>query len=477
MKTTAGMILVTLICSSLLLGDQPGSPSSATDKPQATYPVGVARVDITPEYPIRLTGYGGRRNESDGILQRLWAKALAIGSDETGPAVLVTVENCGVPANVTEEVAKRLGKKARIPRERFVVCSSHIHTGPCLFGTLPTMFGEPYPPDHKERIDRYTREITDHIERVALAALADRRPAHLAWAQGRVEFAVNRRAIQDNKYAGFGVNPAGPVDHAMPMLRVTDTNGKLRAILVNYACHCTTFGPETNKLSGDWAGFAQEYVERDHPGAVCLVSIGCGADANPHPRVGIDPDPLKVAKQHGQAIAAEVNRLLKGSLRPISSLPICRLERINLPFDRIPTRQEWEKLAKDPRHDVAYHAQHQIAKLDRGESLPTELSYPVQTWAFGNELAMVFMAGEVVVDYSLTLKKKFDPDRLWVTGYANDVPCYIPSRRILAEGGYEAEGAMIYYDQPTRLKPEVENLILDTVRRQMPAGFAAGETK
>ena len=69
----------------------------------AQVPVGVAVVDITPDYPIRLMGYGSRKTESEGIASRLKARALAIGADRTGrggPAVLVAVDNCAVGANV-----------------------------------------------------------------------------------------------------------------------------------------------------------------------------------------------------------------------------------------------------------------------------------------------------------------------------------------------------------------------------------------
>src|SRR5438445_12103774 len=89
-------------------------------------PVGVAVVDVTPGYPIRLNGYGNRKTESEGVETRLKAKALAFGDDATGgAAVLVAVDNCGVPARVTDEVAARLKARAGLPRERFVVCSSH----------------------------------------------------------------------------------------------------------------------------------------------------------------------------------------------------------------------------------------------------------------------------------------------------------------------------------------------------------------
>lgn len=86
----------------------------------------------------------------------------------------------------------------------------------------------------------------------------------------------------------------------------------------------------------------------------------------------------------------------------------------------------------------------------------------------------MFLAGEVVVDYSLRLKTEFDATRIWVNAYANDVPCYIPSERILKEGGYEGGGAMVYYDRPARLASGVEDRILKTVHKLMPGSFETG---
>ena len=117
---------------------------------------------------------------------------------------------------------------------------------------------------------------------------------------------------------------------------------------------------------------------------------------------------------------------------------------------------------------LGYHAQVQLKKLDRGETIPATISYPVQTWTFGDMLAMVFLGGEVVVDYALRLKKEYAADRVWVNGYSNDATCYIPSQRILREGGYEGGGAMIYYDRPTKFAPAVEDVIFTTLRKQIP---------
>jgi hypothetical protein len=436
------------------------------DEEGASVAVGVAQVDITPDYPIRMTGYGGRKTESEGIEQRLKAKALAIGDDAGGPVILVTVDNCGVPGHVTEEVARRLKQKVGLPRERIVVSSSHTHCAPALRGILTLIFGTPVPPEHQERIDRYTRELTDKIEQVARAALDQRHPGRLAWGQGEAGFAMNRRPFTpEGKVVRIGINPEAPVDRALPLLRVTGDDGSLRAVVVNYACHCTTLGGDFNKLCGDWAGYACEAIERDHPGAIALVTIGCGADANPNPRGS-----LANAQGNGERIAEEANRLLKGKLTPLPNTIQARLERIELPFGPLPTREQWQERAGKPGAE-GLHARNNLARLDRGEALPTTLPYPVQTWTFGDDLAMVFLAGEVVVDYARRLKAECDGSRLWISAYCNDVPCYIASKRLIGEGGYEVDGSMLFYDRPTRLDPAAEDRIIAAVHALLPAQF------
>lgn len=413
--------------------------------------MGVARINITPDYPIRLTGYAARKTESEGVVQQLWAKALAFGADK--PAILITVDNCGVPANVRDEVVRRLRQRTRTKPDRIAICSTHTHSGPWLRGYLPNLFVEPIPPDQQARVDRYTHELTDALETVALDALKDRQPARLSRGLGKAMFAANRRT------------KGGPTDHDLPVLFVTDSQGKLRAIFSSYACHCTTLGGDFNQLCGDWAGYAQEYLEREHPGAIALLALGCAGDANPYPRPGLDP-----AKRHGQEICTEVDRVLANELSPVAGKLVCRTKQIALPLDTLPTRAEWETRAKETNY-IGSHARLTLARLDRGEKLPTTVPYFVQTWTFGKGLAMIFLPGEVVVDYSLRLKKELDASRLWINAYANDVPCYIASERILREGNYEGGGAMPYYDKPARLAPGVENLIIGTVHDLVPKEF------
>lgn len=417
-------------------------------------PAGVSRVDISPTHPVRLMGYASRAAQPapTDVLQPIHARALALGADPEA-SVLITIDNCILPGAITEEVRRRLSRNLGLAPERIALAVTHTHSAPCLSGAAPNIFAQEISAADQDAIDAYTRFFTDRLEQAAVAALRDRRPARLAWGQGEVGFARNRRT------------PGGPVDHALPLLRVTAPDGRLRAVLVSYACHCTTLSGDINATHGDWAGVAASAMERDHPDTIALVAIGCGADSNPDPR-----GTLELVNRHGESIATEANRLLSLPLIPLTRTPVCRLTTLDLPFEPHFSRGEWECRATNSGI-IGHHARQWIARMDRGMTLPPTLPYPVQTWVFGDQLAMVFLGGEVVVDYSLRLKRELDPSRLWINAYANDVPCYIPSRRILSEGGYEAEASLWYYDRPQRLSPAIEDQIVAAVEDQLPASF------
>lgn len=461
------------ICLLFALGvlNSPGLAADA-DQGQGLIPAGVARIDITPDHPIRLTGYSSRKTESEGVAGKLHTRALAIGTPGQSLSVIITVDNCAVPGVMADEVAAYLKRKFNIPREHVAVCSTHTHTGPALKGSLPLMFAGPLPPEHLAHVDQYTAMLQKKLEQVAEAAVRDIAPARLQWGEGTAGFAMNRRVMVDGKWKGFGETPTAPVDHDLPVLTITAPDGKLRGIFTNYACHCTTLGGKTNHIHGDWAGEAAQQLEARHDGAVALVAIGCGADANPSPR----GDDLKLPIAHGKTIADAVGRVLEKKLTPLTTTPHASAQTVELPFDVLPTKEQLETAAKGSG-PAAYHAQVDLERLNRGEALPKYQPYMVQTWTFGDDLAMVFLPGEVVVDYALRMKKQFDGDRLWINAYSNDVPSYIPSRRILTEGGYEADSSMHYYGKPTRYAPEVEDIIVDAVQKLLPREFYSDELK
>jgi hypothetical protein len=450
------------LLSSLLFALSLSRAALCTGAEQESIPAGAARIDVTPDHPVLLAGFGARTAESEGALTTLWARALAIGG--TDPFVLVAVDNCGVPAGVVERAARRVADLEGVRRERFVVASTHTHCAPTLSGYAPVVWGGRASAEQMERVEKYTQWLEGKLVDAAREALAARRPARLSWAQGRVHFGGNRRVLRQGKWQGFGFQREGPVDHSLPVLAAFGEDGRLIALWTSYACHCTTLGA-LNQVCGDWAGFANELIEGSRPGAVALTTIGCGADVGPQPSGS-----LELAREHGRTIAKEVERLLTSGGKPLVARPQARMRSLRLPLEKASPREHWESESKKGGFD-GHRAELMLEKLDRDGKLAEHVDYSVVAWTFGEELAVVFLPGEVVVDYAVRLKSELDWRRIWLNGWSNDVPCYIPSRRVLEEGGYEADFSMVYYAWPARFDAAVEEIIVQGVKDVVGPGY------
>ncbi len=423
----------------------------------ADYKAGMARLIITPEKPMYLSGYANRTHASEGKIHDLWAKALAIEDRKGERVVIVSTDLVGLPRAITDLVAARALKEFGLDRARLVVNSSHTHTGPLIRGNLANMFA--LGPEEQARVDEYGRQLTDDLVAVVGAALGDLAPANLSFGNGVAGFAMNRREPTPTGIKG-GVNRSGPTDHDVPVLKVTAPDGKLRAVLFGYACHNTTLTGEFYQFSGDYAGFAQIAIEKANPGATALFLMLCGADQNPYPR-----SKLEYAEEHGAELSAEVNRVMAGRLQPVRGAILAVFQSVDLEF-AIHTREMFETRLKDPNVFRVRHAKAMLATYDQGYPI-RRYPYPVQAIGFGKDLTLVALGGEVVVDYVLRIKKEYGSKRIIVAGYSNDVMSYIPSLRVLKEGGYEASDAMLYYGLPGPYNDEVEDRIFRTIGQVM----------
>jgi hypothetical protein len=421
---------------------------------------GFAQVSITPRGPLWMAGYASRTKPSDGVIQELYAKALALEDHSGKRAVLVTSDLLGFPAVVSHNIATRVEEQHHLTRAQLLLSSSHTHGGP----VLDKMLGLMYPMNSQQwaDVEAYTSELEDKIVKLVGAALKSLRPARLSFGHGEASFAMNRRA-RTNEEIVIGVNKEGPVDHDVPVLRVDDKHGKLRAVVFGYACH-NTAARDFMQFHGDYAGFAEAWLENHHPGAVALFASGCGGDANPYPRGTIE-----LARQHGEELAGGVEKVLVQELQSVRGPLKTAYEEFPVAFATPPGREELQ--AQLESKDV-YHrnwAEAMLKILDRDGHLPAEYPYPLQIWQFGQDLTLIALGSEVVVDYDLRLKKELGAEKLWVAAYCNDVFAYIPSLRVLEEGGYEGGGAMVYYGQPGPFAPTIEETIIgkvhDLIRR------------
>jgi len=425
----------------------------------ASWKAGFAKVKITPHGSLWMAGFAARTHASQGTLLELHAKALAIEDESGHRAVLVTTDLLGLPQNVSENIARRVQQKYGLSRGQLLLNSSHTHSGPVVGRTLAVAYEGKQGINAKQwsAVDIYTRYLEDRIVQVVGAALGKLQPATLSLGHGEADFAMNRRVKTAEGYVG-GFNPDGPVDHSVPILVVRNQRGKLLGIVFGYACHNTTIGATFYKFNGDYAGFAQQWLEKRYRGAAALFVQGCGADANPHPRGTVE-----LARQHGEELGQAVAKAMDGALQPVDGPLKTEFKVFPVQFAGPPTRADMQEQLKSDDIYVRKHAEAMLKIIDQKGHLPSSYPYSIEVWQFGPSLTMVALAGECVVDYDLKLKKELGPDNLWVAGYSNDVFAYIPSSRILQEGGYEGGGAMIYYGQPGPFAPGIEDTILREV--------------
>jgi neutral ceramidase len=394
---------------------------------EPSWKVGVASVKITPERPVPMAGYAARTKPFEQVESDIYAKALALEDAEGHRAVLVTSDLIGFTAAVADDICMRIAENTGLKREQVLLNASHSHAGPALSVTPKNDDAESL------RTVEYTRKLQDQVVNLVEKALADLKPGKLSAGEGVVDFPMNRREFRPTGVI-LGVNARGPADRSVPLMRVDSPEGQPRAVLFGAGTHNTTLGGENYRLCGDYAGFAEEYVEQQ-TGVPALFMLGCAGDANPYPR-----GTMELTRQHGATLGKEVCRVLDSKLHPIRGPLRIAFGQAALPLEQVPSREELERRAAGKTRYHPAGAQGVLALLEKGETPPTEYTCPFTVLQFGDDLTLVALPGEVVIDYLLMLEKALGPNQLWVIAYSNDVFGYLPSARVLDEGGYETRG-------------------------------------
>ncbi|MCA9230369.1 MAG: neutral/alkaline non-lysosomal ceramidase N-terminal domain-containing protein [Planctomycetales bacterium] len=419
---------------------------------------GFAKVDVTPTEPIRLSGYGDRKTAFEGVDERLYARVMALRYGDGKVHLLVAVDTIGFPGYLTKQIHAELELQHGIDRAQFALCGTHSHTAPHLdLLNMINLYEFPLKEEEIAATKRYGEAISAHIIQACADAITDLKPGRMFTAEGKASFAVNRRTIDENgNYLSMRPNPGGSVDHSVPILKITDPTGEVvRGVVFNYACHCTTFTGQHNRINGDWAGYAAKNVEAASPDVVALCTIGCGADANPTRATGRD---LEMAQHQGKELSDEVLRLAQGPMTEITAKVQSNFSYAGLPLDRSPLGKYKEDL-NSRQAQVRVYGQRMLDVFERMGRLPESYPMPIQVWRFGDQLTMVMLGGEVCSEYSLRAKRELTQGAVWVTAYANDVFGYVVPESMRSEGGYEVDFSMVFYNKPGRWSSGAEEII------------------
>jgi len=425
---------------------------------------GAAARRITPTEPLWMAGYASRDRPAEGTESDLFCKVLLLEDAEGRRACLVTLDLVAIDRDLVRRVRAKLADGQGLGPDRVAIAVSHTHCGPIVGGSLAVMT-EVLPETAKPPLAAYAARLEATIVEVAGEAIAALGPVELLQGSGTAGFAVNRRTNPEADVPALRAagRLAGPVDHDVPVLAARRPDGSLAAVVFGYACHATVLSFQS--WCADYPGFAQERIESGRPGTVALFWAGCGADQNPLPRRSVE-----LARDYGRQLADAVEGVLAGGrMAPLAPRLAGARAEIPLRFASIPGDADLERDAASPDRFVAARARVLARRrAETGRPLDAEHPYPVAVWKLGDEstgIEWIFLGGEVVVDYALRLKRERRGGRTWVTAYADDVMAYVPSRRVLLEGGYEGGGAMVYYGQPSPWAEDVEERVIAGVRR------------
>jgi hypothetical protein len=422
---------------------------------------GAAKADITPTESVPLAGYGGKTRMSHRVEHPIWLKALALKDDSGATSVLVTADLVGLSDRMIAVIAKSALEKHGIPRERLILNTSHNHSCPVTEDVLWLYYE--FTPEEAAAKDRYTRMVYARYEQVIGNAIAALVPAELAFEQGLAGVAVNRRRSRGPESRAFG----GQVDQDVPVITVKAGN-EIKAIMFGYSCHTTALGGLS--INGDYAGFAQLEIEKSFPGSVALFVQNCGGDANPLPRIrGRDVEATELAAMYGRILAEAVRQVIAGTMKPLSGPVRAAMGETELllqpgiPLDEL--KQRLPNLTGMPKREF----EHFIRQYEQLGSTPDRVKYPIQVWRFGPDFTFIALTGETVVDYSLKFKAAYGWNNAWVCGYNNDLLSYVPSLRVLKEGGYEGVTGMFEYGHRAPYTETVEQQITTKVEELVKA--------
>ncbi|HUJ23441.1 MAG TPA: neutral/alkaline non-lysosomal ceramidase N-terminal domain-containing protein [Bryobacteraceae bacterium] len=412
---------------------------------------GYAKADITPTEPVYMAGYDMRDAPSDGVWghDRLYARALVF---EAGGSRLAFVEADVIIIRGTDEFRRRISDATGIPVEHILLGDAHNHAAPSPTAKLET---------------NWDRQFEKGVLAAVTQAAAALQPARIAAGTGHSRIAMNRRKVvpadvdstltfdendrsqsfgkakTDNpvsihEFAGvvrLGANPNGPIDDAVQIVRVDKADGKPLAVMIHYACHGTSLGGRNSKISGEWMGRMQEYVEKQFPGVGAIYLQGAAGDINPRVVGGLDgyKDNIETTWALGEEIGREAARVY----RELSPEPLAA-PRIQIETADIRLPRAYRELFEDFAHTV--------------------ITAPTTVVRLGDLMWTTF-PGELFSNIGKKVKAASPATYAHLMGYTNGYIGYFPERQAYTDGGYEVAS--------THLDPAAEGIYLHAISELM----------
>ncbi len=373
------------------------------------------KVDITPSSSKWLAGYPPR--QSTGVHDRIFHRVVAM-DDGVTQFFLASSDLCLIAPSVYDEFAAQLKKETGIDPVQVWWTVTHTHSapevGPHAMAKLmmPERYG--HAPD---------AEYTAAVQRALIDAIKEARaklaPARLASGTGFSSANINRRARDPKGAISLGLNPDGPVDRQIGLIRLETPDGAPIALIANYSMHATALGPQNKLISGDAVGTVSAYVE-EKIGAPVLFVNGAAGDLAPIYTVQAD---------FRAAHITEFNVLLGDKILAANSSIRAAGTEVRL--------RPLEKIVETPRREGFGWSAEIGDYLKAAEGEAGVIRMPVRFLFINDDLALWAAPVELFCEISMGIRSRSPYAHTFYFGYANGWFGYLATKKAFAEGGYE----------------------------------------
>ena len=411
--------------------------------------IGIASIDITPQHPVWLTGYGNRDHRSEGVYQSLTAGAISIVGN-TDEVLILTADLIGYDLAYSAAAKSRIAESTGLLPRQVVLTATHTHCAPFFYPMA--MPGEPE--------KAYAEFLLNQLVQVAVSAKNQQVEGMVGFSRGHSEFGVSRRLPDGEGGVLFAPNPDGPMDRDLDTLWFSNTSEELIGSLTIFGCHPTSRGGYM--LGGDYPGFLCRALS-EQTQAPSFFATGCAGNIRPWfkgENNGFNTPSLEELEVASRRIADEVMQSRQDAT-PVSTEGLCVTSDFHhLPYAELPDGATLRDRVENHANPFIKHWASEMLKLSEAGGLPNSCPQEIQVVQFNEGMQAIFLGGEVLTEIGLHIKSALQPATTITVAYSNGLIAYVPSRETYDLGGYEVDGSHFYFLRPAPFAKEIEDLIV-----------------
>ena len=411
--------------------------------------IGIASIDITPQDPVWLTGYGNRDHKSEGVYQSLIAGAIAIAGD-TDEVLILTADLIGYDLAYAAAAKNRIAESTGVLPHQVVLTATHTHCAPFF-----------YPMAMPGEVEKgYAEFLLDRLVQAAVSAKNQQVEGTVSFSRGHSEFGVSRRLPDGKGGVLFAPNPDGPMDRDLDTLWFSNGDGELIGSLTIFGCHPTSRGGYL--IGGDYPGFlCRALGERIQ--APSFFATGCAGNIRPWfkgENNRFNTPTLEELEAASGRIAEEVMRSRRDAI-PVNTEELCVTSEFHhLPYAELPDAAVFRDKAENHTNPLIRHWASEMLALSEAGGLPSSCPQEIQVVQFSEAIRAIFLGGEVLTEIGLRIKRALQPATTITVAYSNGLIAYVPSEETYDLGGYEVDGSHFYFLRPAPFAKEIEDLIV-----------------